>query len=108
MIFGLLINISVGSILIYIGCLIWIKQKISLLHSYHYANVKKEDLKAYGKQMGIGNIILGIGVSLMGICTCFQIENIGWIIFMLSIIISIIIFHKAQMKYNGSWFSLKK
>lgn len=105
MIFGLLINLSVGLLLIIIGYLIWFKQKISLLHSYHYANVKKEDLNAYGKQMGIGNIILGICVSLMGICTYFDLENLGWVIFILGFIISIYIFHKAQKRYNGSWFS---
>ena len=105
MILGTLIYLLTGSILIILGYLIWTKQKISLLHSYHYANVKKEDLKDYGKQMGKGNIVLGISICLMGIFMYLKLNIIGWIVFTLGFIISIRIFHKAQMKYNGSWFS---
>lgn len=105
MIFGLITDLIVGIILIIIGYLIWIKKKISLLHFYHYANVRKEDLKDYGKHMGIGNIILGISISLMGIFMYMKLDIIGWLVFILGFIISIYIFHKAQMKYNGSWFS---
>ena len=105
MIFGTLINLSVGFMLIIIGYLIWKKQKVSLLHSYHYANVKKEDLHAYSKQMGIGIIILGAVIFLMGICMYFQFDTIGWIIFIFGFVISVFVIHKAQIKYNGSWFS---
>ena len=39
-----------------LGALLWKEQMLSLLHEYHYKNVKKEDIPAYTRQMGIGLI----------------------------------------------------
>ena len=105
MIFGVLLDLVVGIVLIVFGYLIWKKQKISLLHSYHYKNVKDEDKAEYCKQMGMGNIIIGVGVCLMGIFMYFKLDIIAWTCFALGFGIGILIAHKAQMKYNGSWLS---
>ena len=43
--FTLIMNISLGSILIVCGYLIWKKQKISLIRRYHYKRVKDQDRK---------------------------------------------------------------
>lgn len=43
--FTLIMNISLGSILIVYGHLIWKKQKISLIRRYHYKRVKDQDRK---------------------------------------------------------------
>jgi hypothetical protein len=29
----------------------------------------------------------------------------AWVPFVIALVVGLIIFHKAQMKYNGSWFS---
>ena len=96
----------VGIIMIILGFLTWKKQKISIIHSYHYQNVKTEDIPAYTRLMGIGQIVIGAGLcvtALLGLLT--QSISLSLIGFTVSLVIGIIIFHIAQMKYNGSWFS---
>lgn len=105
MLIAVIIEIIVGLICSYLGYLIWIKQKINLLHSYHYQKVKKEDIPAYTKMMGIGLIVVGSGVILQGIFDLFNLSKIGNIFLYLSIIIGLLISHRGQKKYNGSWFS---
>ena len=99
---------AVGAILIVLGFLTWKKQKVSILHSYHYQNVKEEDLPAYTKSMGIGQIVIGIGLCLTGVVRLFTLDKISWAPAIVLGIIGLAIFHKAQMKYNGGWFSLKR
>ena len=45
MIFGLIVEFGCGALCIVMGLLIWLKQKVSLVHDYHSRNVKKEDLE---------------------------------------------------------------
>ena len=95
----------IGIILIILCFLTWKKQKISILHEYHYKNVKKEDIPAYTKQMGIGQIVIGSGLCVTALLTVIT-QNITLSLtgFAVSIVIGVFIFHKAQMKYNGGWF----
>lgn len=39
--------LAAGILFLILGWLIWKKEKITLLHDYHYAKVKPEDRKAY-------------------------------------------------------------
>lgn len=71
MIVELLVRVLCGGLIIYLGYLIAFKQKIELIHSYHYGNLKDEDKAAFCKGEGIGNIITGIGVLLMSIILIF-------------------------------------
>lgn len=62
--------ISVGFFVILflvLGYLVWIKEKITLFHSYHYDKVTEENKKAFCKISGIGLIVIGIGVLVAGI-----------------------------------------
>ena len=106
MILEVLIYFAVGILLVVLGLVTWKKQKISILHEYHYKNVKAEDIPAYTRLMGIGQIVLGAGLcvtAILGLVT--QSIMLSLTGFTVSLVIGIIIFHKAQMKYNGSWFS---
>ena len=47
MILGAIITGAVGILALVLGYLIWAKEKISLLHDYHYSKVKKEDKRAF-------------------------------------------------------------
>jgi len=49
------------------GVLLWKKQKVSILHDYHYKHVEKTDIPAYTRQMGIGLIIIGSGIIITGL-----------------------------------------
>jgi hypothetical protein len=85
--------------------LTWKKQKVSILHSYHYKNVKEEDLPAYSRQMGIGQIVVGTGLCLAGILRLLTKSFLSWSALIAGLVLGFGILHKAQMKYNGSWFS---
>lgn len=66
MIIGVIVDLAVGLLCIILGLMLWKKQKISLIHSYHYKNVKKEDVPAYTRLMGIGLILIGVGICITG------------------------------------------
>ena len=60
------IQLFVGLVLLVLGYFIGVKQKISLVHSYHYKNVTEGDKTAFCKGVGIGNAIIG-GAILSGL-----------------------------------------
>ena len=101
MIAGSIIDFAVGLTCIILGLLIWKKQKISILHSYHYKNVKQEDIPAYTRLMGIGNIIIGAGICLSGLLN-IACPKAWWIPMVGGFVVGFIIIYKAQKKYNGS------
>jgi len=104
MIFGLLINLAVGLLLIALGVLIWKKQKVSLLHEYHYKNVKQEEMPAYARLMGIGLIVMGTGICITGLLSMLK-SALWWVPLLGGIVAGLIVMNHAQKKYNGSWFS---
>ena len=65
---ALLPNLIVGIICIVIG-IINMKGNISSLHSYHRSRVAPEDVKPFGKLVGIGMIIIGIALMISGVFT---------------------------------------
>ena len=67
MIFGVVVECAVGAVCVVLGLLLWVKQKVSLLHEYHYKHVKKEDIPAYTRQVGIGLILTGAGIIAAGL-----------------------------------------
>ena len=101
MIAGSIIDFAVGLTCIILGLLIWKKQKISILHSYHYKNVKQEDIPAYTRLMGIGNIIIGAGICLTGLLN-IACPKAWWIPMVGGFVVGFIVLYKAQKKYNGS------
>ena len=104
MVFGLIIDFSAGVLCIVLGLLLWLKQKISILHSYHCKNVKQEDVPAYTRLMGIGLIIIGAGICGTGAVSIFN-TKLFFIPLIIGIAAGIAVMHVAQKKYNGSWFS---
>ena len=106
MIVGVIIDVAIGLLCIVFGLLLWKKQKISLLHDYHYKRVRKEDIPAYTRKMGIGLIIIGVGVIITGITYIFE-PSQWWVPMVpiaLGFVFGIAVMGKAQKKYNGSWF----
>lgn len=94
----------IGIILIILGIITWKKQTTALLHSYHYKNVKKEDLPAYTKQMGIGQIIIGIAFCLAALCRLLSQMSISWVVLVVGVVIGAALIFKAQSNHNGSLF----
>ena len=103
MIAGVLIDLAVGLLCVVFGLLVWKKQKVSLLHDYHYRNVKKADLPAYSRRIGIGLILIGAGICLSGAANYFHRHGLGWIALILGFAAGLLVMNNAQKKYNGSW-----
>ena len=93
-----------GSICIYIGYLIWIKEKINMIHDYHYTKVKESDKKAYTSIMGKGMIVIGAGTVLSGIVEAFIQSGKGGTVFGISFVLGISMIIYAQIKYNHGLF----
>ena len=87
------------------------KGHISMLHSYHRKRVSEEDRIPFGKIVGLGMIIIGIGLIIMaGLFLTFYILQkeiymiIGIIIIAISIFVGLGIAFYGMIKYNKGIF----
>ena len=85
--------------------------KISSLHSYHRHRVSEEDRIPFGKQVGLGTIIVGIGIIVFSVLSAMALhtENniftlIGTAVLIVGMIVGLIISFKAMIKYNKGIF----
>ena len=101
MIFGCIVEALVGLLCVVLGVLLWKKQMLSILHDYHYKNVRQRDIPAYTKQVGIGLILIGAGIVITGILNLFY-SPYWWIPLAGGMILGLVVIYKAQKKYNGS------
>ena len=101
MVFGVIIDVAVGSICVILGVLLWKKQMVSLLHDYHYRHVKKEDIPAYTRQMGTGLMITGAGIIITGLLDLAG-SSFWWIPLSAGFVLGLAVMYRAQKKYNGS------
>ena len=101
MIFGVITELAVGAICIVLGILLWKKQRITILHDYHYKHVKKDDIPAYTRQMGIGLIIIGAGIIITGLLNLAY-SALWWIPLLTGFVIGSVAIYRTQKKYNGS------
>ena len=104
MVFGVIVLFAVAALCVVLGLVIWKKQKISLVHSYHYANVRERDKPAYCKQVGISLLVIAGGVALDGAAVLLRRDSLGITLMMVGIVAGLVIMHKAQKQYNGGWF----
>lgn len=100
MIAGIIIFTSVGILLMVLGLLIWKKEMVSILHSYHYDKVSVEDKTAFCKLSGIGAFLLGLSILIGGIIvSAFEI-SLGVIIIFAGIIAGLAMMISAGVRYN--------
>ena len=91
-----IVCIVLGLVMFGIAYLIGVKQKIQILHSYHYKRIKDEDKKSFCTYTGIASCIIGIGLLLIP----FIGEGMGMAIVFLGIAISLVVI----MIYNKGLF----
>ena len=101
MIIGVIIEAAVGLALIVLGLLLACRQRVSILHDYHYKNVKKKDIPAYARRMGCGLILIGAGVVVTGILNLLY-SPYWWIPLVMGFVAGVVVMVAAQKKYNGS------
>ena len=90
----------IGIVFIIFGYLLWKKERISLLHDYHYDKVSKEDKKAFCSISGAGIILIGIGLLITGVI--IGITNSAWsfIAFAIGFFVGVTMLIYAGVRYN--------
>ena len=107
---GTIVAFLVGVVCIVLG-ISNMRGNISSLHSYHRSRVSEEDRIPFGKQVGLGTIIVGIGIILFGVLSSVTLytENdifilIGTAVLIIGIILGLVISFRAMIKYNKGIF----
>ena len=84
---------------------------ISSIHSYHRKRVSEEDRLPFGKMVGLGTLLIGIGVmafSLLAAVTLYTEREVflqvGNVILLITIALGLILSFRAMIKYNKGIF----
>ena len=98
--FGAIIVGLIGIVFIILGYLLWKKERISLLHRYHYDKVLEENKKSFCTISGIGIIFIGSGLFITGVI--IGITNSAWsfIAFAIGLFVGLAMLIYAGIKYN--------
>ena len=107
---GNIVTFLVGVVCIVLG-ISDMRGNISSLHSYHRSRVSEEDRIPFGKQVGLGTIIVGIGIIVFSVLSSVTLytENDIFILFgtavlIIGIILGLVISFRAMIKYNKGIF----
>lgn len=95
----------IGIVLIKLGLLIWKKQKIQLIHEYHYEKVSEENKPIFCKLFGIGVLTIGAGIAFSGISVFFIDSLLSFIPMGIGLIVGISLIIWTVIKYNAWWFN---
>ena len=104
------VTLAVGIVCIVLG-ISHMRGNISSLHSYHRQRVKEEDILPFGKKVGLGTILMGVGIVIFGgfSAVTFYTENdvfmvIGTVIMIAAMVVGTVIIFGAMIKYNKGIF----
>ena len=107
---GNIVVFLVGVVFIVLG-ISNMRGNISTLHSYHRHRVSEEDRIPFGKQVGLGTMVIGVGIiifSVLSTVTLYTENNIfiliGTAVLIVGIVAGLIISFKAMIKYNKGIF----
>ena len=90
----------VGLTLMVFGYLIWKKEKISLLHDYHYNKVSEEDKKAFCTLSGVGVLVIGGGLTVTAVIIGITDSPMSFIAFVAGFVAGLVLLIYAGMRYN--------
>ena len=107
---GNIVTFLVGVVCIVLG-ISNMRGNISSLHSYHRSRVSEEDRIPFGKQVGLGTIIVGIGIIVFSVLSSVTLytENdifilVGTAVLIIGFILGLVICFRAMIKYNKGIF----
>lgn len=92
--------VLLSCVFIVLGCLIWTKQKMNLIISYHCDKVKEENKQAYCRIFGIGMIVIGIGFLLSAVCIPLLKTLFSLIPLEAGLVLGIVLIVYSIAKYN--------
>lgn len=97
---GAIIVAVIGIVFVTLGYLMWKREKITLLHSYHYDKVSPSDKKVFCKISGWGVIFIGIGLLATAIIIGITDSALSFIAFALGFVVGLALLIYAGVKYN--------
>ena len=107
---GFLVSALVGVVCIAIG-ISNRRGNISSLHSYHTKRVSEEDRIPFGKQVGLGTILIGVAIVLYSILSAVAVYTdaavygtVGTAVMVAGLVIGLAITLHAMFKYNKGIF----
>lgn len=100
MIVEFVLLLAVGIVFLVMGWLIWKKEKITLIHSYHCDKVSDANKGAYTALVGKGTLIIGVGILVTGVIDLMTQTGWGWIVFGVSFIVGLGFMIFAGIRYN--------
>ena len=107
---GFLVSALVGIVCIAIG-ISNRRGNISMLHSYHTHRVSEEDRIPFGKQVGLGTILIGVAIVLYSILSAVAVYTgaavygtVGTAVMVAGLVIGLAITFHAMFKYNKGIF----
>ena len=87
------------------------KGNIESLHSYHRSRVSEEDRLPFGKQVGLGTILIGVSIMLFSVLSAVSVYMdiqilviIGTVVMIVGMVAGSIITFAAMIKYNKGVF----
>ena len=98
--FGAIFIGAFGVVFLVVGYLIWGKQKISLLHSYHYNHLSPENMKRFCMLSGLGIICIGLGLCATAVILGITDSALSFIAFVAGFVIGVALLMYAGKKYN--------
>ena len=103
-------TIAIGVLICVLG-IINMTGNISSLHSYHRHRVSEEDRKPFGKLVGLGTLIIGLGCIAFGVLSLIGEKSgqelfvlLGTGVLLVGIIVGLILSFYAMNKYNHGIF----
>ena len=100
MIVGVIILSLVSILMLVMGWLLWKKEKVSLLHDYHYNKVSQADKKVFCTLCGIGLILMGIGIGVTAVLLGITDSVLSFIAFAVGMVAGVALLLYAGKKYN--------
>ena len=107
---AIIITFLIGVVICVLG-FINMSGNISSLHEYHRSRVSEENVKPFGRLVGIGTVIVGASVILYSLfLILFELLSIdlfaivGAVLMLVGVAVGIVISFYAMKKYNGGIF----
>ena len=100
MLFACILVAAVGAVFVALGLLLWKKEKITLLHDYHYASVAEADKKDFCRLSGQGVLCIGIGLLPTAVLLFFTGHPASFLCFAAGFAVGIGLLVTAGRRYN--------
>ena len=105
-----IVTVVIGIVFIVIGVLN-MKGNIKLLHSYHIKNIKEEDVKPFGRIVGMGMLVISLALIAQGTLSIIYefnpqeiLTTVGNVVLIVGLSVGGLIALFAIKKYNKSIF----